>query len=145
MRTLGRTVLIFTFTASAFAGSGKEAEREGRKLAGPKALARSAASAAIGQARNRPDEWGQGAAGFAKRFGSSLGQHAIKGVIQLGVGAWHHEDLRSHPSGLQGTWPRVKYAVKSTFIVPRTNREGKTVAIGRFSGNFGAGLISRAW
>ena len=145
MRTIGRTVLIFTLTASAFAVSRKDVKREGRELAGPKALGGSAASAAIGQARNRPGEWGQGAAGFAKRFGSSLGQHAIKGVIEMGVGAWHHEDLRYHPSGLQGTWPRMKYAVKSTFIVPRTNGGGKTVAAGRLSGNFGAGLISRAW
>jgi hypothetical protein len=35
--------------------------------------------------------------------------------------------------------------VKSTFIVPRTNRPGKTVALSRVSGNLGAGVISRAW
>lgn len=41
--------------------------------------------------------------------------------------------------------PRVKYAVKSTFIVRRTNKPGKTVALGRVSGNMGAGMLSRAW
>jgi hypothetical protein len=145
MRTLGRTILVFTLTASAFAASRDDLKRDGKELAGPRAIAGSAVSAGIGQARNRPGEWGGGAAGFGKRFASSLGQHAIKGVIELGVGAWRHEDLRYHPSGLQGTWPRMKYAVKSTFIVPRTNGAGKTVAVGRISGNFGAGLISRAW
>jgi hypothetical protein len=38
------------------------------------------------------------------------------------------------------------YAVKRTFIVPKSNRPGKkTVALGRISGNMGTGMISRAW
>jgi hypothetical protein len=62
------------------------------------------------------------------------------------VGAWHHENLHYQRSNLQGTWPRLGYAVKSTFIVPRTNgRKGKTVAWGRISGNMGSGMISRVW
>jgi len=115
------------------------------RVIGKPAVARAAAGAAVGQLRNVPHEWGQGAGGFAKRFGSHLAQHAVKETIQLGVGAWHHEDLHYQRSNLQGTWPRMKYAVKSTFIVPRTNRPGKTFALGRVSGNLGAGLISRAW
>jgi hypothetical protein len=64
----------------------------------------------------------------------------------MGVAAAHHENLHYQRSNLQGKWPRVKYAVKSTFIVPKTNRPGKkTFALGRVSGNLGAGLISRAW
>lgn len=107
---------------------------------------RAGAHAAYGTLRNSPHEWGKGPAGFAKRAGSSLGQHALKGTIQLGVGAWHHENLHYQRSNLQGKWPRLKYAVKSTFIVPRTgNRKGKTVAMGRVAGNMGAGMISRVW
>ena len=108
--------------------------------------ARAGAHAALGTITNSPHEWGRGAAGFAKRAGSSLGQHALKGTIQLGVGAWHHENLHYQRSNLQGKWPRLKYAVKSTFIVPRTgNRKGKTVAVGRIAGNMGSGMISRVW
>jgi hypothetical protein len=110
------------------------------------AVTGSVAHAAIGAARNVPHEWGRGPAGFAKRVGSSLGQHAVKGTIQFGVSAWHHENLHYQRSNLQGNWPRLRYAVKSTFIVPRTNgRKGKTVALGRISGNLGAGLVSRVW
>lgn len=121
--------------------------KEYRKgVAGGRAIAGSAASAGFGQLRNRPREWGQGAGGFVKRFGSSLGQHVLKGSIEMGVAAIHHENLRYQPSNRQGFWPRTRYAVKSTFIVPKTNRPGKkTVALGRVSGNIGAGLISRAW
>jgi hypothetical protein len=110
-----------------------------------RAVASAAGHAAINQARNSPHEWGQGAGGFVKRVGSSFGQHVVKGTIQMGVAAAHHENLHYQRSNLQGKWPRVKYAVKSTFIVPRTDRKGKTVALGRVSGNLGAGLISRAW
>lgn len=104
-----------------------------------------ATSAAIGTARNAPHEWGRGPAGFGKRFASSIGHHVVKQTISLGVSAWHHEDPRYYRSNLYGTWPRVRYAVANTFIAHRTNRSGKTVALGRLSGDFGSGLISRAW
>jgi hypothetical protein len=69
----------------------------------------------------------------------------VKTTVQAGVGALHHEDLRYHPSNLHGTGPRLKYAVTSTFWVPRSNRRGHTVALGRLSGNMGAGMVSRLW
>jgi hypothetical protein len=147
MRTVLRIALLFFLTARVAGGADKEQERRlGREIAGPRAIGGAAAGAGIGQARNIPHEWGQGAAGFFKRFGSHLGQHAVKGVIQFGVGAWHHENLRYQPSQLHGTLPRMKYAFIGTFIVPKTDRpDHKTPALGRISGSFGAGLISRAW
>jgi len=115
------------------------------KIINPAAAARSVASAGLNTARNYPHEWGGGAAGFGKRAASAFGQHIVSGTIEVGVGALHHEDLHYHPSHLQGTWPRLRYAVKSTFIVPRTNRPGKTLAMGRLAGSMGGGLVSRAW
>ncbi len=116
-----------------------------KKIFTPESAARSAVTAGINTARNYPHEWGSGPGGFARRVGSSFGQHVVKGTIEMGVGALHHEDLSFQRSNLHGTWPRLKYAVKSTFIVPRTNRSGKTLAMGRIAGNMGAGVISRAW
>ena len=78
-------------------------------------------------------------------LGSALGEHVIKETIQFGVATAHHEDLHYYRSNKHGTLPRLGYAVKSTFIVPRTNKAGKTVAAGRVSGALGAGIISRAW
>ena len=131
--------------ASLANGAGERAREYRRSAVGKKAFANSAAHAVINQARNSPHEWGSGPVGLAKRFGSALGQHVAKETIQLGVATAHHENLRYQPSNLQGTWPRVKYAVKSTFVVPRTNKPGKTVALGRISGNLGAGIVSRIW
>lgn len=116
-----------------------------KKVLGKASAARTLASGSINTARNHPHEWGGGVGGFTKRVGSAFGQHLVSGTIELGVGVLRHEDLRYRRSHLQGTWPRLKYAVKSTFIVPRTNKRGKTVAAGRIAGNFGGGLVSRAW
>jgi hypothetical protein len=104
-----------------------------------------AAGATVNHLRNSPHEWGRGPAGFGKRFASGLGHHVVKVGIESGVGAIHHENLHYQRSNLHGTMPRLKYAVKSTFWVPRTNRSGHTVALGRISGNMGAGMVSRAW
>jgi hypothetical protein len=140
-----KTMWVLILVAATSTGATR-AENYRRKMVGRNALATAGAHAAINQARNSPHEWGQGAAGAVKRFGSSLGQHVVKGTIQMGVAAAHHENLHYQRSNLQGKWPRVKYAVKSTFIVPKTNRPGKkTFALGRVSGNLGAGLISRVW
>jgi len=116
-----------------------------RKTISKGAVARAAGHGALGTALNSPHQWGRTPSGFAKRTGSSFGKNIIKQTVQAGVAAVHHENLHYQRSNLQGTLPRVKYAVKSTFIVPKTNRPGKTVALGRVSGNMGAGLISQAW
>ena len=116
-----------------------------KKVFSPESAARALASGSINTARDHPHEWGGGAGGFTKRVGSAFGQHLVKETIEVGVGALRHEDLRYRRSNLQGTWPRLKYAVKSTFIVPRTNGRGKTIAASRIAGNVGGGLVSRAW
>jgi hypothetical protein len=116
-----------------------------KRVINGRVVAQSAGGAAIGTVRNSPHEWGQGPAGFGKRLASGLGRHVVKTGIEAGVGGLRHEDLHYHRSNLHGTMPRLKYAVKSTFIVPRKNRPGKTIALGRISGNMGAGVISRAW
>jgi hypothetical protein len=116
-----------------------------QKIVSPENAVRTVAGAAINQARDYPSEWGSGGTGFAKRIGSAFGQHIIKEAIEVPVAAALHEDLHYQRSNLKGTWPRLKYAVVGTFIVPKTNSDGKTLAVGRIAGDFGGGLISRAW
>jgi hypothetical protein len=148
-----RKTLAVLCAALLFAMAGEAIDRKNPRLRefrhkaiGKRAIAESGAHAAFNQLRNSPHEWGHGPGGFAKRVGSSMGQHVAKVGIETGVAAWHHENLHYQRSNLQGTWPRLGYAVKSTFIVPKTNQPGhKTVALGRVSGNLGAGIISRAW
>ena len=135
---------VFAATLAATTEESRLSRVKHKIFSGP-ALARSAAGAGIAHLRDHPYEWGGGAAGYAKRFASSIGTHAVNGTIEMGVGQWHHEDNHYYPSGRSGTWPRLKFAVANTFVVHRENQPGRTPAIGRLSGAFGAGLISRAW
>ncbi len=109
------------------------------------ALARSAAVAGYNQLRGSPREWGGGPLGYVKRFGSAVGQHAVRNGIAFGVGAWRHEDPHYYPSGRKGFWPRTKYAVKSTFVTRRYGHRRKGVAAGRLAGDVGGGIVSKMW
>jgi hypothetical protein len=140
-----RWVVCFAILAS-FGWSAQTNRRELRhRTVGKGAIARSAGHGAMGTVLNSPHQWGRSPSGLAKRTGSSFGKNLIKQPIEMGVAAVHHENLHYQKSNLHGTMPRMKYAVKSTFIVPKTKGRGKTVALGRVSGNMGAGLASQAW
>jgi hypothetical protein len=112
---------------------------------GPGAAARAGARAAIGQARNSPHEWGGGAAGFGKRFGSSFAGHVVNNSIKYPVAYARHEALDYQPSHKHGFGPRLTYALESTVITHKTNTGRRTVATGEISGAVGGGLISRLW
>jgi len=116
-----------------------------RKLIWKGPLLKTAVSAAFNEIRNSPHEWGRGWEGFGKRAGNSFGQRIIKASVELGVSEWTHEDLHYHRLGDGGFFKRVGHATLSTFWVPRDNGNGSTLAVGRISGAFAAGQISRTW
>ncbi|GEM_PF-1118826 len=115
------------------------------QLLSPFTFVRSAASAGIGQLRDRPAAWGEGAAGYAKRFASAYGTHIVASGVHYGVSTMRHEELSYQPSGLSGAGPRLKYALESTVITHKTTNGEKTVAAGEISGAMSAGLVSRLW
>src|SRR3954465_4124473 len=70
-----------------------------KSLAWPQAFLYSAAAAAVGQAADRPHEWGQGARGFGLRMGSGYGGHIIGSTFESGFALGLHEDNRYFVSG----------------------------------------------
>lgn len=112
---------------------------------GPKSFVSSAASAAIGQARGRPTEWGGGMEGFGRRMGSGFATHLVKNTIAFPIAAIRHEDLRYHRSNETGFGPRLRYALLSTVITRKTTTGQKTFASGNVTGTVGASLLSRFW
>ncbi len=118
----------------------------GKSVAGRGAMLRSGASAGFGQITNSPHEWGRGASGFGKRFGSSMASGAIGHGIHLGVGKILHEENANYVRANQpGFMPKFKSAAQQTFWVKHKNSNKRYPAYGRMSGAFGSGLISRAW
>lgn len=112
---------------------------------GRKAMLNAGTGAAISHARNAPHEWGGGIAGFGKRLGSAVAEHAVKSTIEFGVASVRHEELGYRPSGKHGFGPRLKYALLSTVVTHKTTTGRRTVASGRIAGAVGAGFISRTW
>ena len=106
---------------------------------------KAAAGAGIAQAKGTPYEWGGGVQGYSKRFGSAFGKHLVKGSIQYGVAHLRHEELGYRPSGKQGAWPRLRYALLRTVITRKTTTGASTFSAGEISGVVGSGLISRLW
>jgi len=112
---------------------------------GAEGVIMSGVGAAVTQATDTPHEWGQGAAGFARRFASGFGKHIVDNSIKYPVAKLLHEEFGYRPSNKQGFKPRLKYALLSTIITRKTTTEQKTVAVGEISGAVGSGLISRLW
>jgi hypothetical protein len=103
-----------------------------------------ALAAGIDQGTDTPSEWGQGGAGFGRRFGSAYAREVISRTIRFGVAAADREDPRYFPSQESGFWTRTKYAVVRTFVA-RTDTGTQMPAFSRLAGVYGAAFISNAW
>lgn len=113
-------------------------------LISPISFVESAASAGWGQLLNRPPEWGEGGAGYGKRFASSVAQHVTGESIKWGLASLLHEDNRYVPSGKSGIAPRVVYALVSTFR-SRDDQGHRQVSYSNIGSLAGASLLSRTW
>jgi hypothetical protein len=88
--------------------------------------------------------WGQGAEGFAKRFGTRVAQSMAKGTATGLVGMAFKEDPRFYESRKQGFWPRIGFAVTHTVIV-RNDAGHERFSAGRVAGAFASGFVGMAW
>src|ERR1700730_16857935 len=76
-----------------------------------------AAIAGIGQWTNENPSFGQGAAGFARRFGTSYADQAIGNIMTEGLfPTLLHEDPRYFRRGTGSKWSRTFYAASRVFV-----------------------------
>jgi hypothetical protein len=116
----------------------------GSSFTKPEGLIGPALGAGVGQLRDTPPEWGQGAEGFGERLASGYGRSLIARTVAFGVAAADHEDSRFVPSKESGIWRRTRHAVVGTFV-SRTRNGGTMPAISRFAGVYSAAFIANAW
>jgi len=88
---------------------------------GPYPIVGAAVAGAINQADNTPPEWKQGAAGYAKRFGSDLAIAAVTTTTRYALAQAFREDTLYYRCECKGLLPRLNHAVISTF----TGRRGE--------------------
>lgn len=116
-----------------------------KSTVGPFALARSAVSAGIDQWRDNPEEWGQGASGYGKRYASSFGQNAIQQTVIYGLDSGLGWDTGFQRSKRKGFFPRVTDALVEN-LISRTRSGKRVISVPRFAGAYASGLIShQAW
>lgn len=103
-----------------------------------------AVGAAIGQAQDSPHEWGQGATGFADRFGSGFGGTLTRQTFEFALEAPLHEDPRYFPSKDKRTKTRIVNALKQVLFC-KTDDGTDSFAYARVISSFGAGQFINVW
>ena len=108
---------------------------------GPWRLARSASSAGIQQWRDSPEEWGQGAEGFGKRFASNLGRNAIQQTVTYGLDSALQLDTGFERSKREGFFPRLKDALVQN-VTSRTKSGNRVISVPRLAGVYTGGIVA---
>jgi hypothetical protein len=107
-------------------------------------MAGSAAYAGILQEIGTPEEWGQGAGAYGKRFASTVGCSGIHAVLAFGLDSTLHQDPRYFRSRSTGFWRRTAHALRGT-ILTRTDRGGETLSTWRLGSAYGTAFLSNQW
>src|SRR5215471_10618173 len=101
-------------------------------------------SAGIDQWNDNPEEWGQGASAYGKRYANIVGQYSIQRTVTFGLSSLLHEDNRYFNSGKSGFWPRTRYALSSG-VLARKDDGSRHVSISQLGGVAAGAFISRTW
>lgn len=88
---------------------------------GPYPIVGTALAAGINQVDNTPPEWKQDAEDYGKRFGSDFGIATVTTTTRFALAEAFHEDTLYYRCQCKGFFPRLSYAMISTF----TSRRGK--------------------
>jgi hypothetical protein len=98
--------------------------------------------AAISQANNSESGYGQGAAGYAKRYGQNFADGTIENFTTQAIfPSILHQDPRYYQSGQGGIKRRILYAVGRIFVT-RTDSGQSQVNYSEFLGSSTAAVIS---
>lgn len=98
----------------------------------------------IQQARKSPSGWPQGGQGYADRFGSAIGQIAIRGTTEYVFADLFKEDLRFRPCGTGCN--KLSAAVKDTFLARKGEDGHEAFSVARVVGPWsGSAVAVETW
>ena len=93
-----------------------------KDLTHPVFFARTAAWAGVRQARNDPDEWGQGGEGYGKRLGAGFVDGVTGSLITNAIlPSLLHQDPRYFYQGTGTKWSRARHAMLAPFVCKGDN------------------------
>ena len=165
MNLLCRTIGVVLFTvAGVFAVNGQQPtasptptpdyvfptaeerfKRYVKDTVGPMRLLRTGASAGIQQWRDSPEEWGQGAKGYGRRFASGMGRNAIQQTVTYGLDSALGQDTGFKRSKREGFFPRLKDALAEN-VTSRTKSGNRVISAPRLVGIYTGSIVaSETW
>jgi len=115
-----------------------------KSLVNPIGFFKAGFSAGLNQLNNKPEEWGQGAAAYGKRYADIEGQYLIQRTVTFGLSSALHEDNRYFNSGKHGFWPRAAYAFESG-ILARHDDGSRHISVSQIGGVAAGAFLSRLW
>jgi hypothetical protein len=115
-----------------------------KRIVDPLSLVYSVAGAGIGQWRDEPAAWQQGAGGVGRRFAASAGWKATQNSLAIGFDTAFRLDPRFHPSRETGFWPRLRGALSQT-LVAYTDSGGRTFNYSEVGSSYGASFLANSW
>ena len=99
--------------------------------------------AGVNQVNGTPPEW-QGAAGFGKRLGDTVGSSSIAAGIGFGLSTALHMDPRYYRCTTCGVWGHIGSAATQSFVY-HTDSGKLAPAIPELASIYGAAMISMSW
>lgn len=116
-----------------------------RNITDPYTIVSTAAQAGFDQAENHFPAYGQGAAGYGKRFGEDYGDTAIGGFLTtFAFPSLLHEDPRYFRKGEGGIGKRLGHAIANTFVT-RTDSRGRSFNWANVLGRLTAGSVELSY
>ena len=109
---------------------------------GPTRLGFTAVSAGINQWTNHPEEWGQGAKGYGRRYASGLGENAIRQTVIYGLDSAIGLDSGFERSKREGFFPRLKDALIQN-VTSRTKSGNRVISVPRLAGVYTGAIVAR--
>lgn len=109
---------------------------------GPPGLMEAAASAGLDQWLNTPKEWGEGTAGYYKRFASGYGESAINATTRYVLARLSDEDPTFHPCDCSGFRRRALHAIVSPFVAYDFDDGRAQFSLARVAGTAAASAVS---
>ena len=113
-----------------------------KSTVGPTRLAFTAVSAGINQWTNHPEEWGQGAKGYGRRYASGMGENAIRQTVIYGLDSAMGLDSGFQRSKREGFFPRLKDALLQN-VTSRTRNGNRVISVPRLAGVYTGAIVAR--
>lgn len=118
-----------------------------KRTYGIEPLVEGAVRGGVEQARDKPSQWPKDGEGYADRFGSAMGQIAIRGTAEYVVADLMKEDLRFIPCG-QSCSPssKLKAALQDTFLARKGEDGHRAFSVARLVGPIsGSAVAVETW